>query len=276
MAMHEYLIANLVASARRQPLPYPGVANKGGSVNYRLMEAAKQALLGNWGPLLAILAEMREVGHLTLAGPRGAATEAAAPGPHDYFNTLSLAAPWQRAAKDGKADAERALELAIGDELALARAFRVGQVSSAPSARGKDEKGQGPASPLRDVMVALLLDEPLPPGNARNRRGPWWSEPYGMSAAILRDMLSGPAGAARRDRLRAAPEPRLYVPIHKAELSGGGHLAWLDDSPAARVSVIDPINWVRAEPGRRVECGYNWSEVPEVPAGAVVRVVGAR
>lgn len=273
--MHVFLWANLCAATRGLPLPYPALQNEGGSVNYKLMAASRSAQVeGDWKPLLALLAAQRKYGHLSLGGPHGVATEAGAPDPHYPFNALSVIAAWRAARLSGPPHAAIACAQWVGADLALARAFLAPDGRCIlPAPRVKDEKGQEPVSSLRDVLLALV-ERRQPSGPAGNPSSPWWHQDYALAAVVLRDILRGPKGEGARQRLLAAPFPKLYLPIHRADLGDGGYVAWLEDTAAARDAAIDVCNSVEVPAEGEPRYGYDWSPPPAVPSQSREEILG--
>lgn len=274
-ASHHFLWPNLCAAVRSAPLPHPGLHIQGGSVNYKLMATSTDAQAnGEWERFLALLAEQRKHGHLSLVGPKGAATEAGSPDPHYPFNALAVLGAWRAARRSGPPQAANACERWVGAELALAREFLVdGERCMVPATRVKDEKGQTPVSYLRDVLVAIL-DQRYLPGPAGKASSPWWRSDYALAALVLREILSGPKGGAIRERLLAAPLPKLFLPIHRARFPEGGYLAWLEDTPEARAAGLDVCNFVEVRPPVEAQFGFNWAPLPELPSEGREEVIG--
>src|SRR6478609_734061 len=119
MATHEQLFPLLVGAIRGDKVKPLGI--DGGSVNYRLMDDTTTWIvdpsLKNEDVLLGHLKEMKEVGHMTLAGPKGVACEQGSPGMHWTFNMGSIVGALKYAVQRNRRELIARCQDAILDEV---------------------------------------------------------------------------------------------------------------------------------------------------------------
>ena len=228
MAGHEARLRRMVAAIHGEESKPVG-DGKGGSVNYRLMDRLTGYITGTRGARsasLEILSEMQRVGHLSLDGPNGVATEAGSPAAHWAFNQMAVLGGLKWALRRGDSEIVIATTTFVADEIGLDLEHRYGGRVCLPAPRVKDEKHEAPLDGYRDVAVALVLGERV----KKNSR--YWEEPLATAVATLRELLGKHKGL--RDTLREAQMPKLYLPIIKTQLEDGGFRAEIEDTPEAR------------------------------------------
>lgn len=283
MALHEILWPRLLNAVRgRKIVPNKSLDEVSGPVNYRGMGRGA-ALLGAWASnggnagfdtqqararFLGFLQEQRRVGHLALEGPMGIANEQGCPDPHWKFEALPVVAVWREALRHR--DTSMAAECAYwwASETYLSALFNFNGITLMPGGRVKDEKAQGLSEP-RDVALAVAYGVAPPPPH---RGAKWWNSDDGITASILAEILR--EHPELRPPLIDAAEPKLALPIKRVALPGGGYIAWIEDTDAARKQLgKDALSWVRNDADGHV-LGYDWSELPELPSGAEITTHG--
>jgi len=265
MATHGILWPNVLANLRgERPKPlWPLGEGRHGSVNYWMMNSftvwrndpsakAEKALLDTY-------AEFRRVGHLSMEAKGGVATEQGIPGAHWYFNLAPALGTFRFATIEKRVDLEDAALAFLLDEVGLNRAFTYNGWVVMPSPRIKDEKHMTPHDGYRDVFTALAL------GKKAKKSEAYWKDD--QSAAVRTMKLIVEEGLWPVSTAQRAKVPKLYLPIMKSDLPGGGYLAQIEDTPEARKAIArDACNWVRMGPRilfKEGEAyGYDWSEPP--------------
>lgn len=250
MALHEQLFPRLVGAIRGQRNITP-LGITGGSVNYRLMDAATAYITmpttATRSRAMSLMLELEEVGHFCLRGPSGIACEQGSPGMHWTFNMASVIGIADYAESRNHMDLYWAAMRVIQGEAALCAEYRYGPHVIMPAPRVKDEIDQGPIDGYRDVFTKLAFGEKVKKPNK------YWSQDSAIAVSTFRNMdVHFTPGIAL---------PKLYVPIHKVT-HDDGFLAWVDDTPEARaVMGHDCCNWVLTANGQ-YKWGYDWSPVP--------------
>lgn len=261
MAGHRERWIRVKAAAQGARVVPVGDGN-GGSVNYRIMDLATAYLVDtspeNMRRLLDLCYRLRKVGHLTLTGPNGVATEAGSPGMHWSFNLAPLLAALRAALELHHDELAAALLAIVTDEVGLDLAYRFNGMSVVPCPRVKDEKAEAPIDGYRDRVVALAVGE-NPKGNK------WLGDPDALAVRLMAELVS--RHPEWRAKFRAAGVPKLYVPIERVDLEGGGYSARLVDSADARKALgRDACHRVRVTPAG-IEWFTDWDD--SEPAGKV-------
>jgi hypothetical protein len=254
VALHEQLFPRLIAAIRGDS-SVRAIGSVQGSVNYRMMDRATSAIVSptpaNISSFSSLLLEQELTGHLSLSGPNGVAVEQGAPGMHWTYNAASVTGVFLRvpALRDICARWMR-------NEVALNLAFRWEGETVLPAPRVKDEKGQGPRDGYRDVWTALAAGEV---SRELKRGEKFYRADQAIACWAMREawrvglMGQGVVGTT---------VPKLYLPILRRELDGGGFLAWIEDTPNARKAMgKDGCNWVRCAPAE-VTWGVDWAPLP--------------
>jgi hypothetical protein len=262
MAGHRERWIRVKAAAQGAKVVPVGDGN-GGSVNYRIMDLCTAYLVDpspeNMRRLLDFLRRLRKDGHLTLTGPNGVATEAGSPGMHWSFNIAPLLAALRKALEMHHDELVAALLAVITDEVGLDNGYRFNGMTAVPCPRVKDEKDEGPIDGYRDRVVAIAIGE-KPKGNK------WLSDPDALAVRLMAELTD--RHPEWRTLFRAARVPKLYVPIERVELEGGGYSARLVDSADARKALgRDACHRVRVTP-QGIEWWDDWVDGPE-PKGRV-------
>jgi hypothetical protein len=246
-------LARVIRGDRNVPL---APVDQRGSLNYKLMAAARNAILSPdlRARFVDLLDEQERVGHLTIEGPDGYACEQAAPGMHWTFNAASVTGVYLRVP-----ELREVCGRWIRNEVGLNRAFRLDGKTALPCARLKDERDQPPVDGYRDCWTALALGQETGRGEGYYRSDlaiACWA----MAEICRLDLLPDLSGA---------PVPKLLLPILRKDLPEGGYLAWLEDTPLARRALgRDACNWVINRPSG-LSWGSDWEPVPEI-SGVVV------
>lgn len=257
MALHEQLFPLLVSAyhgAKVRPLGLSG-----GSINYKLMDAFTAYIVDPSKVArvrcLSLLSEMETIGHLTLEGPHGIQYECGAPGMHWTFNVGSVLAGLVYAIRRKDALVIQACERFIITEIWLDAQYAYRGIVIMPCSRVKDEKNHKPVDGYRNAFL-------LQSRGFRLKRGDkFWSSPQSFVPVVMRELQSH-YDMKLISRFKAIDEPKLYLPIQRQELPGGGFIAWIDDNDLSRQALgRDGCNWVRAAPDG-LTWGYDWSEVP--------------
>jgi|SRR6185295_2704966 len=268
---HEALFPRLVSAIREERVEPVGIFS--GSVNYKLMDAftawIAQPTPEHEQRCLGYLAGMQTLGHLTLGGTNGVATEAGSPAAHWTFNVASVLGGLKFALKRDNARMRDACFGFLLAEIGLNRAFRWKGRVILPAPRVKDEKEEGPIDGYRDVVTALALGERV------RKPERYWTEPLAVAAATMKELLSlsprqpgahrPPVLTAAQIRLfQSAPLPKLYLPILRRDLADGGYIAWIEDTPEARAAMgRDACHFVRCAPDGET-WGYDFAkQIPE-------------
>ena len=260
MATHKELLPRLVGAARGEKVTPLRI--EGGSVNYRLMDDGTTWIMepteANERIFLGYLQEMKEVGHLTLVGPKGVACEQGAPAAHWTFNVGSVVAVCKFAIERKRVKLRAACEDFLIDEVGLNKPFRINKVIALCCPRAKDEKKEAPIDGYRNVFTSLALGERV------TKSLHYWQEPLAVAVSTFREILPK-LGLDFVTRARTAEMPRLYLPIRRVSLQDGGFLAYIEQTPAAEAAMgSDGCNWVKSLADGTITYGYDWSTPPTV------------
>jgi len=230
----------------------------GGSLNFKLMDlvtlwilTAQEAYAQR---ILELLAEMKAIGHMTIQGPNKVASEQGSPGAHWYFNWTSILGCLKWARKRRHLALTSACEEAVYDEVALCREYSYGGVTALCGPRIKDEIEQDGGDGYRDVFLALGLGQPI------RKPKKYWNHQQAAAVRLMRTLCQ--EGVIRPEVARRWPLPKLYIPLHRIDLSEG-FFVYIEDTPEARQAMgKDACNWVLLRNGEVTE-GYDWAPFPE-------------
>lgn len=226
---------------------------------------------------LGFLEMHRKVGHLSRHGPRGEATEAGAPGAHWAFNLKPVLGVWIAALRADDLGLAMACEADVAREVGFCRAFRLGdgrvtmpcpRLQAIPDDDGETQplghdKKQRPWDRERDRFIAVLLGE----GKA--------SHEDVSCSRLLELILTLPDGSAIRERLLAAPPPKLLLPIVRYDLPGGFFAEIEATEQSRRVLGADGCNWVLAREHEEIRFGVDWQARPDdLPEFGEPEVIG--
>lgn len=194
---------------------------------------------------------------------------------HAGFYLSSILLAWLVALKNNDVEVAATCERWVGHEIALSLKFRCGQVVAAPNSRAKEADDDAPGgaqvgtSRARDVVVARVLEEE-PPVPSKTKSGTsWWdwatekSQGYSLGPVLMHEILKRDMDDSIRRRLLNSPLPKLWSPINRIELPGGGYAAWLDDTPENHKSMPDDALScvIHRRPGK-VEAVYDFDPLP--------------
>ena len=264
MSSHRALLLHLVAAIQGEKTAPVGI--KGGSVNYKLMEKGTRVILdpspANQTAFLDLLRQQKREGHLTLRGPRGVACEAGSPSMHWSFNAGPIVGVALWACKRNQPELRSACVEWIADEVGLNRWLWWKDGAWLPCPRLKREKGQSPNTKYRDRFTRMAAGEDAEFTKlARQKDADYWAAPEAVAVATMR-ALRPLLTKDELERIRTSPPPKLYLPILKKELPGGGFLAYIEDTPEARQAMgKDSCNWVRCAP-EGITFGVDWEALP--------------
>lgn len=227
----------------------------GMSVNKRLMLATLELYrTGNDAPLIELLANMRDTGHLSLQSGAGrVASEAGSPGMHWSFSIAALEAALIHTTSG---DLIRELQGVLLGEVGLCSEFQWKGQIAVPAPRVE----RAPLDGYRDVWFALVTGAPL-----RKRREDYWQQPESLAVRLMRDMVrEGNWGNEMQAVM--SPLPKLYLPIQTNAPSDSGWIAWIERTPEAEAQSHNEglCDWVHAG-AHGITYGHNWQQPLPVP-----------
>jgi hypothetical protein len=275
MAMHEILFPRFLQSLTGKAL-VGGVYGGGGSRNYKLMGygadyLSNPRLMSSRERFLDILHNDKTIGHGTDANNvQGIACEQGSPGAHFTFTYAPILAAYNKATAIGDHEMSSLCANVLYAEVALCREFSLKGRVCMPGARFKDDaqpktpglQSQG-LDAYRDMFVAMALGGSVPKKPDR-----FWNDPQSVCVKLARDTFYSPK---LWDVVRALrePLPKLYLPINRRDIDGGGYLAWIDKTDSAvKAMGKDGCNWALARSFNwkigEYKFGYDWEPMPEV------------
>jgi len=261
MADHVRLLRDLTLAAQGKPILSTPSLGYGGSYNYgrmRIAAAYAHALLTRNAKLASDARslwldnerEQLTIGHHCHLNQ----CEQLEPQPHSEFIIAAGCLMWREALKQGDRELASACEADMGRDVALWKVFNLGGIVCAPSARAKDADDKS-----NDAGVGQWRNRP---GDAilsrvlTGRRGVKFN---GLSVQLFDQCMMGIV----RERMNAAPLPKLRVPVHRVSLPGGGYAAWHEPTEEAKQALgRDALSGVVHQIAGRPEVYYDWQEMP--------------
>lgn len=274
MADHVRLLRDLKLAADSQPIKSKPALGFGGSYNYGLMRIAaalENAHLTGDHVLSGEAREMwmdnereqRNIGHHC----HREQCEQLQPQPHSEFIIAPVCLVWRGALRRDDVELAAACEANMGRSIALWKRLNLGGIVCSPSARAKDPDDKSNDSGVgqwrnrpADAILARVV------GGKRIRYN-------GLSVQLFEECLQ--LGSKISDRLRAAPIPKLRVPVYRAEVPGG-YIAWHEPTQAAREALgKDALSGVIHTVKGKPELFFDWRKITGMPGGAAVEILGA-
>jgi hypothetical protein len=193
------------------------------------------------------------------------------PEPHSAMVEEAVCLVWRGALRRSDAELAAACEANMGRSVALWKRLNLGGIVCSPSARAKD-----PEDKSNDAGVGQWRNRPADAILGRVVGGKWIKYD-GLSVQLFDACVMWKEKDRENllERLRFAPVPKLRVPVHLAEVSGG-YIAWHEPTAENRKALgKDALSGVIHTIKGKPELFYDWGAMPALPEGSKPVLLGS-